>query len=130
LTRNIKFVAAVLAATMLAGPLSAMGLCAAQGLGFRHCGQECPMMKSHVRPELQVTEFGPSDGSCCQISSAPPVAKNTAFTNQSQQRAQGNQLEHAVAAIDPLALHRPAYPETVLPPSSSSHQALLCVFLI
>lgn len=130
LIRKIKFVAALLAATMLAVPLSAVGLCVAQGLGSRHCSQECPMLKSHARPNLTVTEFTPGNGSCCQISTAPPVPKNTGYTNQSQQRAQGNQVEYAVAEFNPLGLNRPAFPETAPPPSSSSHQALLCVFLL
>ena len=88
------------------------------------------MMKSHVRPGLRVTEFGPSDGSCCQMSSAPPAEKKIGFTNQGQRRLQTNQLESAVMKFYPPSLHRPSYPETAPPLGSSSHQVRLCTFLI
>ena len=87
-------------------------------------------MKSHGRPELQVTESAPSDGSCCQVSTAPLAPINAALTNQSRQRLQDNQHEYAGAKLNPLGLERLAYPEAAPPSSNSSHQALLCVFLV
>jgi hypothetical protein len=72
----------------------------------------------------------PGDRSCCQVSGAPPVSQKSAVSNQNQDWAQANRVALEVVALNVLAAGQPVFPETVPPPNSSSHQALLCVFLV
>jgi hypothetical protein len=130
LTLFIKFVATLLVGSSLALPASAVGTCLLQSLAARHCEPHCPMTMG-TQAEPQITgQLTPGDGSCCQISTAPPVTRNSMFTAQNCERAQINQLESAGLMANLPALVESAFPRAAPPPSGSSHQALICIFLI
>ncbi len=131
MTRIVKFVAVVLATSLLAAPLWAAGSCLVQSLATRHCVPDCPMMMTRTQSESQIMGGGtPGDHSCCQISSAPSVPPNSAFYNQNQGWAQVSRVASVVVALNPPAVDTTDFPEAAPPPSTSSYQALLCVFLV
>jgi hypothetical protein len=130
LTRPIKFVAVLLVAGSLVIPGLAVGACLLQSVGARYSEPRCPMMMDTQSGSQIKGQPMRGDGSCCQISTAPPVSRNSAFTNQNWGWAQAHQLQSAGVPINSPAVDETAFPETAPPPSTSSHRALLCVFLI
>lgn len=130
LNRIIKFVAAILTMALLAAPLSAAGLCLAQGFGSHHCGAECPRMKAQGQTGMRIMASSPGYRSCCQASTTPPLPKASAWTNQNERWGQVDQLESTPVANSLPRADKPVFPETALSPSTSSYQALLCVFLL
>ena len=130
MSRRIKFVAALLVASLLAIPASAVGACVRQSLTARYCGPQCPMMMGTESGSQITGQPTPDDGSCCQISTAPPVTQTSMFTNQNWGWAQLHQLQSANVPISPPNGDETAFPEKARPAGGSSHRALLCVFLI
>ena len=129
MTRLIKFVAVLLVSTLLAGPASALGSCLVQSLAASHCVSPCPMMNPQSGSQIAAQPLSES-GSCCQVSTAPVLSINSPSANQNRRSAQLHQLESTDLGSSLPFLAPAAFPETAPPPSNSSHQALLCTFLI
>ena len=130
LNRIIKFVAAVLTTALLAAPVSAAGFCLAQVWGFHPCNAECPMMRVHAQSGLQTMASALGDRSCCEASTTPRLPKASAWANQNQGWGQVHLLESASVTDNLPAVDKTAFHEIPPPPSTSSYQALLCVFLV
>ena len=88
------------------------------------------MMRAQGQSGLQIMPSPPVDSSCCEASAIPLFPKAAAWDNQNQRWGQVHQLEAAPATDSLLAVDKSAFPEISPPPSTSSHQALLCVFLV
>ena len=129
LGRIIKFVAVMMILGLLALPLSATVACLSHGLSSSPSDRECPM-KSYGLPGTMVMGSTPGQLPCCQASSVPPVIKSAGTREEVQRWLHVAQIERAVSQISAATLHRPANSEPTSPPTSSSHRALLCVFLI
>jgi hypothetical protein len=130
LTRLIKFVAALLVSSLLVFPAAALGACVMQSRAACLEAPRGPMMMDTQSGSQITSQPLPDDGSCCRLSTPPPAARNSTFTNQSRTWAQTYRLQSAGIAISAAVVNGTAFPETASPPSGSLHQALLCTFLI
>ena len=127
LTWLIKFVTAVLMGSLLAIPASTVGACSPQSLAARECEHHhLMMMDTQSRSEI-TGQPRAHDSSCCKVS-APPVSRNSSFTNQNR-GALMNKREAPRVANQPEPVDA-SFPGTAPRPSNASHQALLCTFLI
>lgn len=130
LKRRVKFVAAVLIATLIAVPVSAAGHCLAMGASVAsQCTPACPMMKSHPR-ELGSSSIAAGTDSCCQISSMPPRAKETAASPRTQISSAFAQAAYFAFEAATSGTRTGSTSEDQPPPGSSSQQSLFCTFLI
>ncbi len=131
MTRAIKFVTVLVASTLLAAPMSALGACPAPNMGVRHSGPHSALMMAHTQSWLgTAAQHRPDNapaGTCCQVSTQP-----ARFSPP--QSGSGN----ANTAAPTLCISTLVVPSIVAreersdPPlrASTSPQALLCTFLI
>jgi hypothetical protein len=90
------------------------------------------LMMMGTQSGSQITaQPAPSDGPCCRMSTAPPLfIISSAPTKQHRELGRIQQLELSGMLVSLAALGRTAFAGAAPPLSSSSHQALLCTFLI
>jgi hypothetical protein len=115
---------------MVTLPVWATALCFPHRLTSNHSDQQCKgkMLNGGVGDPMISLMTGMSP--CCQVSTVPPVIKSTAAKEQLERRALMAHLDRGVTEVSAATLHHPASSEPTSPPTSSSHRALLCVYLI
>lgn len=130
LTQLTKFVAILMVGSFLVIPGSAVGSCLLDILAARHCGPHCPMMMGTQPGSQIVGQSLRTEGSCCHLSTSPPIAGKFTFTNQNSGRSHIDYPQLAVVAIIPHVVQQTAFPGTGPPRRRSAHRALLCILLI
>ena len=129
LNRIFKFVAIMLLLALAAPAASALALCVQNRPAHKLCEPDCPMIVMDGGSTHRIAAMPTTEGSCCQVSSQLPVRNRAAVMPESQ--GIGNVLvtvsdtHTALPAARSLVIHG-------TPPhaATSSHQALLCVFLV
>ena len=128
MTWRFKLVAAALAVTTLAMPMSAMTSCWWHMSAAEKCKPHCPMMSGH-EPSPSIQEV-PGNGSCCQVSAAKPTPASV------PQAPTGSGPLGVAPSLNVSTLDAPIAPIETSPPdplaraSCPSLQSVFCTFLI
>jgi hypothetical protein len=127
-SRYLKPAAAIVLLAFISPSLLAVSNCIGKNAVASRCQPSCPMMELKTDASDQVSAT-PREGSCCNVSSRPLVTNQAAIVPQVW--ITGN-VPLVVSACDislpPDRLIR--LQETAPPVCISSHQALLCTFLV
>jgi len=124
----LKPVAVLVLLAFVSPSLFAVSNCIGKNANATRCQPGCQMidLKTGVSDQVSAT---PGEGSCCNVSSRPPVTNQAVIAPQVW--VTGN-VPLVVSACDlslpPDRLIR--LQETAPPVCTSSHQALLCTFLV
>ena len=128
MNRAFKSAAVIVMLAMISPALFAASHCIARSLDAGRCTPRCPMMDMKTGIAVQASAT-PPEGSCCKVSGRLPSSNQTAIT---QQIGMVGTLPPTVSAshptLPPDRLIR--LQETAPPVCTSSHQALLCTFLV
>jgi hypothetical protein len=129
LNRIFKFVAITLLLALAAPAASALALCVQNRPAHKLCEPDCPMIVMDGGSTHQIAAMPTTEGSCCQVSSQLPVSNRSAVMPETQ--GVGNVLALVSATHTALPAARSFMIQRTAPPvCASSHQALLCVFLV
>jgi hypothetical protein len=127
LNRAFKFVAVTMLLALIAPALFDVSHCIAKSQNAGRCQPGCLMeTKADASDQVSAT---PADGSCCKVSGLTPERNQAAIA---QPTSMVGVVQPAVSAphasLPPDRLIR--LQETAPPINASSHQALLCTFLV
>ena len=128
--RSFKLVALILSVALFAAPLLTLANCNPKLTKSGHCrGEDCPMMtQSRQTPTTQISQAPSRDSSCCRIASLPAnKVKPAAIPEKlSVEPLMAQMVGEAVAS----AFAPEESPSAPVMMSSSSLQAVLCMFLV
>lgn len=128
LNRAFKSVAVIVLLALISPLLFGASHCIARSLHAGRCTPACPMMGMKTDGSIQASAT-PAEVSCCKVSSRLPESNQAVIT---QQVGMVGFVQPAVSAphagLPPDRFIR--LQETAPPVSASSHQALLCTFLV
>jgi hypothetical protein len=128
MTWRFKLVAAALAVTLLAMPMSALTSCWWHMSAAEKCTPHCPMMSGHD-PSVTI-QAAPANGSCCQVSAAKPTPASVPQVPPGS-GALGLTPTLSVSTLDaPVALTQTSPPDPLARTSCPTLQSVFCTFLI
>lgn len=128
LIRTLKPVAFIVLLAFVSPALLAASDCIGKGLAAGHCQPDCPMMETNTHASNQISAT-PAGGSCCKVSSRLPASNRATITPQTSMAGTVEVVVSAPhASLTPDRLIR--VQGTAPPACTSSHQALLCTFLV